>query len=106
MIDLAIVKAVVDLFKEFVGLIDQGTKKRCETFDRTCKPLYEKLEGIAKEYYGVVQKASQKLYEPDRDLASILSDIRIGRAALIIARAGVLGEANAYIRTFGCGDDL
>jgi hypothetical protein len=99
-IELAVVKSVVDLFKELLSFIDRAEKNRREMFDRTFKPLYERMEAVAKEYHSALAGAALALQAPEPDLQSILKEFEQKRAELIIARNGVVGESKTFQNEF------
>ena len=70
-------------------------------FERTFKPLYERLEVVAKEYHGIVQHALSRLQHNNPDLEFISNQMQAKRAALVIARNGVIGEAFAFTHHYG-----
>jgi hypothetical protein len=105
MIELATIKAVVDLFKEFLGLIEQGEKNKRELFERTCKPLYDRLEVAFKQYYAMVATTSRRLHEDDPDLAAILREMNEQREALVITRNGIVGEAVGFLTHYAAIPD-
>jgi hypothetical protein len=109
MIELATIRSVLSLLKDLLFFVERGKKRKRETFDRICKPLYERLEVVANDYYAGVSQATQALSKPRPNLKEIAQDLRTKRAALIIARDAVVGEAQAayaldlpsYPPTFG-----
>jgi hypothetical protein len=100
MLEIAMLKSLVDLFKELLNIVDRGAKNRRETFEKTFKPLYERLEPVAKEYYMIIHQAAHQLEQPDPDFNSIVAEVEARRAGLIIVRNGVLGEADAFTERF------
>src|SRR5580704_14760551 len=97
MLELETFRSVVGLFKEVVGLIDQRNKNKRELFERTCKPLYDRLELIVKDYYAALAVATSELDKSQPVLRGILRDMNDRRSALIIARNGIMGEAEALV---------
>src|SRR5690348_146034 len=98
MIEISAIKAIVDLFKDTVGLIDKHHQNKREMFERTFNPTFERLESVAKEYYAIVSDTRLRLGEPDPKFSEILAVVRQRRAAVVIARDGILGEATAFRR--------
>ena len=99
-VNVPVVKLVVDLVKELLGFIDRGKKEKHEMFERVCKPLYDRLELVAKEYHEIVQKAARRLDENEPDFDSIVKEIEDGRAQLIILRNGVIGESEGFLKRY------
>jgi hypothetical protein len=95
-IDIQIAKSIVDLFKAVIDIADGRTKAKRDSFNRTFKPLYERMEAIAKEYYAALSKTALQLSQPNPDYSSILDELEAKRATIIIARNGILGEALAF----------
>jgi hypothetical protein len=50
MVEVQIVKSIVDLFKSLIEIADGRTKAKRDSFDRTFKPLCERMEVVAKDY--------------------------------------------------------
>jgi hypothetical protein len=101
MIEMATVKSIVDLFKDLLSVIDRRNEDRRRVFEQTCAPLYERMEIVAKEYHAIIHEAVARLEAVDPDGGSILDDVQKKRAALIIARNGVVGEARAFVKRYG-----
>jgi hypothetical protein len=101
MLDPATVAIIVPLFKEIIEFFKGRGAKRRDMFERTFKPLYEALEPVAKDYHGIVRKAALQLEKRNPDLVSIVHEVQAERAGLIMARQGLLGEADAFIKDFG-----
>jgi hypothetical protein len=105
MIELASVKVVVDLFKELLDLLGRRKTANRETFDRVCKPLYEQLEPIAKQYYEIIHTAAAKMKPSQAELRVIADEVKRQRGNLIIARNGILGAASAFLEHYTYADD-
>jgi hypothetical protein len=101
LLDIAIARSVVDLFKELVGLVRGAREEKRKFFERVIKPLYDRLELVAKEYHSIVEGARSALGEKAPDLDSILKNVENGRKSLILARNGVIGEADAFLEEYG-----
>lgn len=95
MIEISAVKAIVDLFKDAIDLIQKRRQNKREMFDRTFKALFDRLEPIAREYYAAVSDACLKLKDPEPNFAAIFHDLEPKRSSLIVARNGIIGEAEA-----------
>jgi chaperonin cofactor prefoldin len=100
-IELPLVKFGVELFEKFLKSAREAEKDKREKFERTCKPLYEKLEPIANEYFLAIEEAVRGLKKPNASLADLSDNIAKRRAALIIARDGIVGQADAFQDKFG-----
>jgi hypothetical protein len=101
MIELATIKAVVDLFKDLVGLVKQREQDKREAFERTCKPLYDRLEIVFKQYYAMVATTARQLDKPKPNFEAVLREMKKQRDAVVIARNGILGEAEALLNIDG-----
>jgi hypothetical protein len=101
MFDIALANSVLDLFGKLLGYVDREAKNRREVFERTCLPLFEQLEILAKEYYAAIHKASLQLAKPNPDLRAIADELEAERGAIIIAREGILGRAAAFGYHYG-----
>lgn len=106
MLDLNVVKSIVALFKGVIDIIEGRTKVRRDSFDRTFKPLYDRMEVVAKEYYAAVSRASLLLTKSAPQYSDILDELEASRAAIIIARNGVLGEATAFHGRYAQSQDI
>jgi hypothetical protein len=104
MIDLAILKSVVDLFNKSLNIIDGRAKIKREHFERMFKPLYERMETIAKEYHAAVSRTASQLGVPDPDYSAILDELKSSRSRIVIARNGIIGEASAFKDKFQTGE--
>jgi hypothetical protein len=103
MLDVGVIKSVIDLFNSLLALIDRGAKERRDAFERTIKPLYGDLQRITNEYYQIIEHARVALEETDPDLSSIVRDVKSKRADMIMARNEIIGQ----IRLFSlCPEDL
>jgi hypothetical protein len=96
MIELATLNSVVSLFKELIGIIKDRREEERKTFDRVCKPLYEQLGPLAKEYYSIVQDCATRLTEEEVNFEHIANVATARRAAIVLARNGVLGFVHPY----------
>jgi Mg2+ and Co2+ transporter CorA len=103
MIDLAVAKSAIDLFKEFLELIDRRNRNKREVFERTCKPLFESLEPIMKDYYSTIKHIQTGVTADNPDIAAILRDIDSQRTAFVIARNGIFGAADALKHRYSDG---
>src|SRR5690349_16558786 len=70
-------------------------------FERTFKPLYERLELVAKEYHRAVEHANLRLQQDEPKLESIINQLQAQRADLIITRNGIVGEALGFVKRYG-----
>lgn len=95
MIELETVKSAVDLFKELVGFINNKRKGRHKILEHTCKLLHERLEPIVNEYYLIINEAEVRVAQQQPALAEIFDDVAQRRSLFIMARNGILGEAQA-----------
>jgi hypothetical protein len=86
----------VDIIKEFIDLAYLRSENRRAMFDKTCKPLYEKMELITKYYYAMLHKVAADL-EPD-NVSAVLKNLEAERSNLVIARDGSSGAASAFRR--------
>lgn len=77
MIEFAALKSVVDLFKQLINISDGRAKVKRDSFERTFKPLYERIEIVAKEYYGAVSKTASQLNKPSPDYTVILQEAKL-----------------------------
>ena len=57
--------------------------------------LFDRLEPIAREYYAAVSDACLKLKDPEPNFTTIFRDLEPKRSSLIVARNGLIGEAEA-----------
>jgi hypothetical protein len=96
MIDLAMAKSVVDLFKELLGFLDRKNQNRRDVFNNAYKPLYERLDAVVKEYYAAMREVLKHLEENEPDLRGAIRELEDRRASLVLARDGILGEASAF----------
>ena len=99
MVDFAVVSSFLDLFNKLLDLIDRTEKKKRKVFERVCKPLYERMDVIVTEYNRAIADTISDL-EGRAAFKGILRDLKTKRAALVIARNGVIGEANAFSARF------
>jgi hypothetical protein len=95
MIELASLKSLVDLFKELLAIREDRRQDKRKVFDRVCKPLYEQLEPIAKEYYAIVSECASKLEDSKPDYFAIAKRVSERRAAIVIGRNGILGACDS-----------
>jgi hypothetical protein len=105
MIEVATLKSIVDLFKQLLSIVNGRAKARRDSFDRTFKPLYDRMEIVAKDYYAAVSKTASQLNDPSPDYRKILKELEASRAAIAIARNGVLGESQAFLNKYGARSD-
>jgi hypothetical protein len=101
MISLKAIDTALSLLNKFLGLIDRQNKNRRKSFERICEPLYKRLEPLAKEYYDIVHEANVQLAKRNPDYPTILLKLEKRRAAIIIARDGILGEVSAFQDRYG-----
>ncbi|MBR0875029.1 hypothetical protein JQ633_32045 [Bradyrhizobium tropiciagri] len=101
MLELSVFKFAVDLFEKFIKGVREAGKDRREKFERTCKPLFENLEPIANEYFLTVEEAIRGLKKPNANLDDLFDNIAKRRAAIVIARDGIVGQADAFKGSFG-----
>ena len=95
MIELSAIKAVADLFKDGIDLVQKRRQNKREMFEQTFKALFVRLEPVAREYYAAVSDACSKLRGPEPNFTAIFDDLEPKRSSLILARNGIIGEAEA-----------
>jgi hypothetical protein len=98
MIEIATIKSLIEIFKNLLGLIETTKKAKKDLFQNIASPLMERLEPLATEYYQYLYDAVMKLKEDKPDLDEVVNSLRQRRSAIIIARNGILGEAEAFMK--------
>jgi hypothetical protein len=96
MLDVALVKTVIDLVNLAGGYAEWTARGKRQKFAAIFEPLYPRLQVVCNEYYSIVHDASVRLREETPDLKIIFDDIDARRSALIIARNGIVGEVDIF----------